>query len=565
MPNLAIQLLRAFKDRMWVPIELNEEHNDTHIKSLNCVESSSGEKEVNEQEEFKLTAKHALCLITLSSGMIIATLDYSGVGNIMGEISHNLGGTTTQTEWIGNAYSLAACVAQLPISSLSDIFGRRNLYMASLTLVLIGSAVCGTSKNMHALIAGRAIQGTGGSGLLVLPEVILADLIPLRQRTTYYSLLMLVWCISAGIAPVIAGAFAEYATWRWFFYLNLIIGGIGLVGSPIGMRLRSDNHDHWRKKLRTIDFGGAFLIVSSTTSLLYALSSGGSSSEHPWNSGSVLAPLVLGVAGIISTGIYEAVAKPKFPIFNYRVFGNLSAALCYIQNVVQGLIMMGLTYFLPTFFQGAKGYDTLVAGACILPLELVGTPFGMAFGVMIDRFGHYHVVNLFLWALVIIGAALLTLMNEDRGIGGLLALQIPVSIGISCLYATLSTTANATNPPYLWTDSTAMMSFCRSMGDSLGTAVGGAVFASQMSTRLAELASQGIDIPKNINLLSIVPIIKSVRSSEVRDHLIEALTGSMRVLFVVILGFALLGFVTTIFQKEYRLDQEYESKQGIEL
>lgn len=563
MPNLALQYLRAFKDRMWIPVELTEEQHYNH--SLKSVTSNSGEKEPEEDEEFRPTLKHCLCFITLCCGMVLAAMDYSGIGNIMADISHDLGGTTTETEWIGNSYSLAACVAQLPISNLSDIFGRRNLFMVSLALALIGSIVCGTAQNMHALIAGRTIQGAGGAGLLVLPEVILADLVPLRQRTLYYSLFMLVWYMAAGSSPMIAGAFAEYVTWRWFFYLNLFIGGFAFVASPIGIKLKSDNHDHWREKVKTIDYAGAILIVGSTTSLLYALSSGGSSSDLPWNSGSVLAPLIVGVVGIFLTGVYEAVAKPKFPMFNYKVFGNLSAALCYVQNVVQGIINMGLTYFLPTFFQGAKGYGALVAGACILPLELVGTPLGMVFGVIIDKVGHYHVVNLLLWGISILGTALLTLMNENRGIGGLLTLQIPVSVGINCLYATLSTTANATNPPYLWTDSTAMMSFCRSVGDSLGVAIGGAVFASQMSTRLAELASKGIEIPKNVSLLSIVPVIKSTESAEVRELLTSALTGTMRTIFIVTVAFAALGFVTTIVQKEYRLDQEYESKQGIEL
>lgn len=117
MSNFAVQAVQAFKNRMWVPIELKEEnYNDSLSVSIN-----GNEKETQDEEEFRLTAKHCLCLVTLCCGVVLASLDYSGIGNIMGEISHDLGGTTTQTEWIGNAYSLAACVAQLPISSLSDI------------------------------------------------------------------------------------------------------------------------------------------------------------------------------------------------------------------------------------------------------------------------------------------------------------------------------------------------------------------------------------------------------------------------------------------------------------
>jgi len=558
---------RKFQQRMWLETTTNssspgsslaEIPEDNQSKEL----SVSRSKSESVVEGFTFTGRHAAVFTVLLGSMAVCALDYSATGNIMSVIAKELHGTTTETEWIGNGYSLAACVSQLPISSLSDIFGRKSVFLGVLVFFFVGSIISGTAQNMSALIAGRVIQGVGGGGCLVLPEVILADTVPLRQRTLYYTIIMIMWCVFSGCAPMIAGAITEYSTWRWFFYLNLFLLGAAGLATPFTLKLQTHD-EHWRQKLKKIDIGGAVLVVASTVSFLLALSRGGSSSELPWSHWSVILPLVLGFAGFFITASYEHFTKPAVPMFDFRVFGNTSAMICYLHNVFQGTVNMSTIYFLPTFFQGVKGYGQLVSGACILPLNLIGAPISYGIGAWIERTGHYHLVNLSMWGLATLGLGLLTSIDAEMNIASLICIQIPASIGINCLYATLSTTANAVNPPHLWTESTAMMSFCRSIGDAFGTAIGGAILASQIHQRIQNLNSEGLSIPDSASSLTIVSIIQDMDNPSTKKALIEVLVHSMQTLFIVLTAICGLSFILTFFQKEYDLNQEYDSKQGI--
>lgn len=567
-----VAIVLAFKERMWADaIEPPGSETDDTLSAKKtestCDTSMSKESTSSDsmraQEEFRFTLRHVMAFTVLLGAMVVCALDYSATGNIMGTISSDLGGTTSQTEWIGNGYSLAACVSQLPISALSDIFGRRAVFIAVLVFFIVGSIVCGTAQSMSALIAGRVIQGVGGGGCLVLPEIILADTVPLRQRTLYYTIIMIVWCVFSGASPMIAGALAEYSTWRWFFYMNLFILGAAAVASPFSLRLKQ--HDEkWLQKLKKVDIGGALFVIGSTVSFLLALSRGGSSSKLPWTHWSVILPLVLGFVGYFITALYERFCKPSVPMFDFRVFGNLSADICFLHNIFQGTVNMTVIYFLPTFFQGVKGYSLLVSGACILPMNLIGAFVSYFVGQWIDRSGHYHLVNLSMWGLATLGLGLLTTINENTGIASLICIQIPASIGISCLYATLSTEANATNPPKLWTESTAMMSFCRSIGDALGTAIGGAIMASQIRKGIENMASQGVTVPESASVLTIAQVINSMDNAATKQALISVLVNAMQTLFVAMTVICGVSFALTLLQREYTLDLHYESKQGID-
>lgn len=557
-----------FKKRMWITQEHSSEVIDcNHTDEKVPLDSSLPEApELPEGPETVVTLRFIMCFSILCAALGLTALDYSATGNIMSKIGNDLHATTTQVEWIGNGYALGACVMQLPISALSDIFGRKNLIMVSFMFFFIGSILSATAQNMSAMIAGRVIQGVGGGGCYVLPEVILADTVPLRQRSLFYAVLMVVWAVFSGAAPIIAGAFADYASWRWLFYLNLFISGFAILASPYAIRLKHQvgHENSWVTKLMHVDFVGAILVIGSGVSVLLALSRGGSTADLSWDTWPILVPLILGVAGFVATAAYEYWRQPSVPMFNIKVFRNPSAIICYIHNVLQGIVNLCSIYYLPSFFQGAKGFNALVSGVCILPLNLIGPPVNVFVGILIEKTGHYHLVNLIMWALATAGMGLMTLYDGERSVVQLIFLQFTGSVGISCLYSTLSITANATNPPSLWTESTAMMSFFRAFGDVFGTAIGGAVLASQMRTRLKTLEEQGYNVPDSTNVLTLVSLIHKIDSPQLKKALVDVLSKSIQTVFIVLTAFCGFSFVITLFQKEYSLDQSGNSKQGID-
>lgn len=134
----------------------------------------------------------------------------------------------------------------------------------------IGTIVASVAKNMATMLVGRSIQGVGGGGLVALTYVVMADLVTLRERGKWMAIINLMWAIGSVIGPVIGGAFAEKADWRWIFWLNIPFCVIGAIGVPICLRLRAKEGSMWAR-LRVYDWFGSFLFVSSTTTFLIPL------------------------------------------------------------------------------------------------------------------------------------------------------------------------------------------------------------------------------------------------------------------------------------------------------
>lgn len=139
--------------------------------------------------------------------------------------------------------------------------------MTALFFFSIGTVLCSVASNIELLLVGRCIQGIGGGGLVGLTYVLLADMVTLRERGKWMSIISLQWAIGSVIGPVIGGAFAEKLSWRWIFWLNIPFCVVSAVGVPICLKLNIKEGSMWTK-LKAFDWLGSLLFVASTTSLL---------------------------------------------------------------------------------------------------------------------------------------------------------------------------------------------------------------------------------------------------------------------------------------------------------
>ncbi|KAJ5103588.1 Efflux pump [Penicillium argentinense] len=207
-------------------------------------------------------------------------------------IPRQLGGTVIQAFWAGTSFLLTSTVFILTFGSLSDTFGRKYTILLALVLFTVGSIVAGAAHNLNIVLVGRSIQGAGGGGILILTEVVITDYVPLRQRGTYFGYASAVWALGSVTGPVIGGALAEAASWRWICWINIPICGVGFILVIEFLNLKSVPGS-FVPKLLTVDWVGAFLLTASATSLLLALSWG--NIMYPWSSWRTIVPLVLGL------------------------------------------------------------------------------------------------------------------------------------------------------------------------------------------------------------------------------------------------------------------------------
>lgn len=137
----------------------------------------------------------------------------------------DLGGQATDAFWAGTSYLLSCAVCQPFIAALSDIFGRKEMLIVSVLFFTFGTILCAPiAKNFPVFFAGRSIQGIGGGGIITMGQVIFADIVPLRQRPKYFSLVLAAWALGSVLGPLIGGLFVEHASWSWCFYINVSAG-----------------------------------------------------------------------------------------------------------------------------------------------------------------------------------------------------------------------------------------------------------------------------------------------------------------------------------------------------
>ena len=225
-------------------------------------------------------------------------------------LAEDLGGTSVDAFWAGTSYLLTRAVFQPVIAALSDIFGRRELLLPSIALFTLGSIACGVAQNFTIMLAGRCVQGIGGGGIITLAQVIFADIVPLRQRPKFFTLVLVAWAIGSVLGPFIGGTFVEKATWRWVFWINLPFCAAGLIMTLLFINLRTEKTS-LKSKLLRIDWVGGFLFISGLTSFLIGVSWGGV--QFAWSNFRTILPIALGVYGVGAALVWERyIAREPF-------------------------------------------------------------------------------------------------------------------------------------------------------------------------------------------------------------------------------------------------------------
>src|SRR5947199_952453 len=193
------------------------------MKTTSSQESvASGEQPRYSQRETLLTMIGVLLV------MLLASLDQTIVGTAMPRIIADLQGFTLYT-WVTTSYLLTSTVMVPIYGKLSDLFGRKPIFIFGLVIFLAGSALSGASQSMIQLIVFRGFQGLGAAALLPIAIAVVGDLFTPRERAKWQGATGAVFGLSSIVGPLVGGWLTEYASWRWVFYVNLPIGIIALL------------------------------------------------------------------------------------------------------------------------------------------------------------------------------------------------------------------------------------------------------------------------------------------------------------------------------------------------
>ncbi|KAJ3718080.1 iron permease [Lentinula guzmanii] len=503
----------------------------------------------------------AIDLVSIS----LSSFDYAGliadyqasVSTALPTIIHHLNGTDSFA-WVSAAYTLS-CTAILPFSGkLADIFGRKATLVSALLFFTIGSAICGAAPTMSALIAGRAVQGIGSGAIQSLVLIIVADLVTLKERGMFISMTGTTWAIASAAGPFLGGAFAQYVTWRWLFYLNLPLCAFALAIVIIFLHLEKPRTEGFWKTLFAMDWIGNFLIIGSSTSVMLALTWAGVS--YPWSSTHVIVPLAIGLVGLCVAMVYEVfvVENPTVP---KSIFASRTAVAGYVGTFLQGGVLMIVLFYVPAYFQAVKLAKPLLSGIYFLPLMAAISPAAVAQGIIIGKTGNYKLVNLVGWGLMCLGTGLLCLLGPNTSIGVTVPIQIAAAVGIGLIYSTQFVIL-APIEPTLNAQALSFMVFLRSFAQSWSVAIGATLLQNQLKHRLPpSFSSTQLSFNADISytIIQVIPTLSEPLRTQVRTAFAESLVLLWKVCAVVCAA----GFLSVFAQQSIALHEKKDARFGM--
>ena len=419
-------------------------------------------------------------MVGLMLGMFLSSLDQTIVSTSIYTIANDLDGLSLQA-WATTAYLITSTVTTPLYGKLSDIFGRRPLYLAAIVIFLAGSLYAGSVHSMTELAIARGIQGMGAGGLLALALTIIGDIVPLKDRAKFQGYFMSVFGISSVLGPVVGGAFAGsqnilgFDGWRWVFFINLPIGLAALVVVFLYLHLPA------RHVKQRIDYWGAAAITLAIVPLLLVAEQGRS---WGWTSASSLICYGLGVAGIIAFLLAERRAG-DYALIPLRLFRNVTFGLSSLLNFIIGIGMFGAIAMLPMYLQLVKGLTPTEAGLMMITFTIGILTGSITAGRTISASGTFRIFPIAGTAILTAAAVVMGLSlgaDTDLWVPGLIAV---FGLGLGFCMQPLTLAMQVSVPAKDMGVGTSTAAFFRSMGGAVGTAVFISMLFSLAADRIA--------------------------------------------------------------------------------
>jgi EmrB/QacA subfamily drug resistance transporter len=408
-----------------------------------------------------------LLSVMLSVGLI--AIDATILATAVPSIVNDLGGFS-QFPWLFSVYLLAQAVSVPIFAKFTDLMGRKPIMLVGIGLFVTGSILCGISWSMPALIAFRALQGLGAGAIMPTSMTIIGDIYSVAERARVQGYVASVWAMSAVVGPTLGGLFVDFLNWRWIFFVNIPLGA--LAAWWLGRRF----HEQVVRKQHRIDVAGSALLGVGASLVVLGLLEGGV--LWSWTSLPSIAILTVGVALMIVFGFVERrAAEPILPgwLFRSRLLNSTNLA-----GLGVGVMLIGLTSFIPLYAQGVLHTSALVAGFALAALTL-GWPLAASIaGRIYLRIG-FRRTALIGAVVITIGAALLDLLSVDSSVWQVASTCFVIGLGLGLV---ASPTLIAAQSAVDWERRgvvTGTNVFARSMGSAIGIAVFGAIANASLS------------------------------------------------------------------------------------
>lgn len=480
------------------------------------------------------TLKRKYILIGLLLSTFLAAIEGTVIGPAGPRIVGDLGGVELLS-WVFTAYLLTMAVSTPIFGKISDLYGRKPVFIIGSILFLLGSVLSGISQSMEQLILFRAIQGIGAGALTPVTFTIIGDIYSIEERAKVQGWISSVWGISSLVGPLLGGYFVDSLNWRWVFGFNVPFGLLSLI---FIIKYLNENRE---KRTVKIDVKGAITFTIGVTALLFSLATAGQ--QLAWNSPLLIGLLIVAVVSLVLFFIVEKSAEE--PLVPLKLFRIRDIAYSNLASLLASALLIGLTSYLPLWVQGVLGKNATMSGLVLAPMSIswmLGSVIGSRW--IISRGS--RLTSLTGMAIIAVAACGMAFIHEGTPIYIMLIFNALYGLGFGFSFAVFTIIAQSSVHYNLRGASNALNSFVKSIGQTVAVTVFGTLINLGIVSRTSKGTASGTQVSQDDinNLLS--PEKVHLLPRELWAELKHVLGGSLHTLFLIMAVLAVIGVVTTL-------------------
>ncbi|KAJ3763867.1 MFS general substrate transporter [Lentinula raphanica] len=489
--------------------------------------------------------------IALSACVVVTALDSVIVATSLSTIANSFQAGSI-ISWVPSAYLLTSTAFQPLYGRFSDIFGRKSAMCLAMGLYMLGNLISGfTTGSIVQVIVCRGVAGAGGGGIIGMMQIIVSDIITLRERLgKYHGMIGAVVALGYTIGPIVGGLLAQKVSWRWCFWVTLPLSLISsavvvlvLPAKPVAGNIR--------QKLLMVDYVGSFLTLIGCALIMLPLIWGGVT--FPWTHPVILSLLCSGALVIVLFCLYEWKCA-KLPIVPMYIFKHSTVSGVYICMFANGFVFFSSLYYIPQFFQAGLGYSPIRAGLFLIPLLVGQTAFSWAAGMLVSYTGRYRAIVHSGFAFIAISCGCISTITHHTSKATMVVLMLLVGCGSGMTLATTTVAVQASVARKDMSVVTAFRNFVRNLGAALSLSVASSVVNNSLLSSMVEISLPPSTITSILNDPSILARASSIGlPDEQALHVLEnGYEAGFRKFFIINASFGTLATIVSILMVKHK-------------
>ncbi|KND90036.1 putative transporter C3H1.06c [Tolypocladium ophioglossoides CBS 100239] len=512
---------------------------------------TSAEKSLHDQSNLLPRRQLVSCLGILALALLISFVDQNGISTALPTIAADLDARAT-ISWAGTASLLANTTFQMLYGRLSDIFGRKAVFVAAVLLLALADLLCGLSSRAALFYVWRGVAGIGGGGITNLSMIIVSDVVTLEQRGRYQGITGSMIGLGSVTGPLLAAAFVESrATWRGLFWVLAPLGALNGLLAYLYLPSKEPTATV-AESVKKVDWMGSLTSSVGTIFLLIPISGGGA--YFPWNSPMAISMLAIGSLSLVLFVLVEW-KLAKLPMMPVAVYRNPVVVVLLAQSFVLGLVYQAAVYYTPLYLQNAHQFSIIVSALLLVPMFAAQSIASTLSGFLISRYKRYGVVIRFGFGMWTLGAGLALIYTRQTNSGIIVIPLLVMGIGVGCVFQPTLVALQAHSAKSRRAVIISNRNFNRCAGGACGLAISAAVLQARLRARLppeyAYLAASTYALP-------VVP-------EGLPPAVLDAYMAASRAVFVLQVPLIGLCFLGTIFVQDRGLARKHECTEELSL